>query len=832
MKTTLHSLLLALAFVAPATAQTAPKKKLPAITDQPAAAPVADPGWPRVIERDGMRLLYEQPQIDEWKDYRSLKARVAFSLTQADGKATVGIAELVGNTVANLEARTVFIEKVTIAAARFPGLSETEAPLMEAGLKKAFPGRAITVSLDRLIAGVERTKESFKTVELNMEAPPVFAGSAPSALLIVDGKPVLAPVPETKLQFLVNTNWDVFFEPEAKAYYLLSDKTWLTSDALESGWSLAVKVPDEFKKLPKDWDHVKKTLPVKVTKGMKIPALYFSDKPAELIEFNGAAPVFAKVEGTRLLWANNTESWLFQNTADSQLYFLTSGRWFRSAKLEGPWTYAGNDLPEDFKVIPPSHACADVLASVPGTQEAEDAVLLAQIPTQATVKRAEAEGKAAVKYDGEPAFTPVAGTTVSYATNTPNDVILVEKNYYLCLDAVWFISTAATGPWKICTTIPAVIYTIPASCPVHRVTYVKVEVNDDPDVVVCSYTAGYNGAFIAGMAIGAALVWGTGYHYHPYVYYGGACPIYRPYPYSYGVAAAYNPWTGGYAVGHRAYGPYGSAGRAAWYNPATGGYGRVASVQGPYGGRTVAAGYNPRSDTAWATRQGNNGYAQWGTSAVSRGNDYVRAGHIATEEGGVARWQGSNGGGKVKWTEDGAKGVAVHDGNMYAGKDGNVYRRDENGDWDKYGGGGDWEKTNTPNRPDNVNKPRTSTQSTGAAKRPGTTTKNTPDSIERRPATRPAQAAPAQGTMDNLNREAQSRDRGVTEASRQQNFQRSTAPATRPATAERNTGSFDRQAGASSRSFNRSGTPRAGGGGASRGGGGGGGEGGGGRGRR
>src|SRR5262245_29627747 len=100
MKITLPSLLLTLALVTPLAAQNAPKKKLPKVTDQPAMENAGkDPGWPRVIERDGNRLLYEQPQIDEWKDYRYLKARVAFSLTQPDGKATVGIAELRGNTV-------------------------------------------------------------------------------------------------------------------------------------------------------------------------------------------------------------------------------------------------------------------------------------------------------------------------------------------------------------------------------------------------------------------------------------------------------------------------------------------------------------------------------------------------------------------------------------------------------------------------------------------------------------------------------------------------------------------------------------------------------------
>ena len=41
-----------------------------------------------------------------------------------------------------------------------------------------------------------------------------------------------------------------------------------------------------------------------------------SEKPAELIVFAGETPGYEMVEGTPLLWARNTESWLFQNTAD------------------------------------------------------------------------------------------------------------------------------------------------------------------------------------------------------------------------------------------------------------------------------------------------------------------------------------------------------------------------------------------------------------------------------------------------------------------------------------------------------------------------------------
>jgi hypothetical protein len=85
--------------------------------------------------------------------------------------------------------------------------------------------------------------------------------------------------------------------------------------------------------------------------------------------------------------------------------------------LEGPWTYAGNDLPQDFSKIPPGSEVSEVLASVPGTDESKDAVLLAQVPTVAVVKRSEAESKAKVEYTGDPEFAPIPGTDLSYATN-------------------------------------------------------------------------------------------------------------------------------------------------------------------------------------------------------------------------------------------------------------------------------------------------------------------------------------------------------------------------------------------------------------------------------
>ena len=45
-----------------------------------------DPGWPREVTRNGIRFVYYQPQVDEWKDFRELRARLAFVITPAESQ--------------------------------------------------------------------------------------------------------------------------------------------------------------------------------------------------------------------------------------------------------------------------------------------------------------------------------------------------------------------------------------------------------------------------------------------------------------------------------------------------------------------------------------------------------------------------------------------------------------------------------------------------------------------------------------------------------------------------------------------------------------------------
>src|SRR5207247_3703740 len=78
----------------------------------------SDPGWPREVKQDGARLVYYQPQIDEWKEYRELTGDMAVSLTPPGGQPTPGVASLKASTMADSESRTVVIRSIDIVSSR------------------------------------------------------------------------------------------------------------------------------------------------------------------------------------------------------------------------------------------------------------------------------------------------------------------------------------------------------------------------------------------------------------------------------------------------------------------------------------------------------------------------------------------------------------------------------------------------------------------------------------------------------------------------------------------------------------------------------------------
>ena len=748
-----------------------------------------DPGWPREKYSNGTRLLIYQPQVDDWKNFQDLSWRMAVSLTPKGGKEVVGVVEMKGSTEVDNVAKVVIITNPEITGTYFPSLDQATKEKMEQ-LFKGFVPPTISISLHRLIASVPK-QEAPTGVQLNNDPPKIFVGYRPSILLSVDGEPALSEVPKTNLKFVVNTQWPLFFDSENSSYYLAVGQQWLTTNSLDAQWSPVKKLPRDMSKVPQDkqWSALKKIIPPPAKSGGVTPAVFYSDKPAEVILFDGQ-PVYAQIPDTQLTYATNTNSVVFVFTPTQQFYYLTAGRWFRANDLEGPWTYATPDLPPDFAKIPPSSPASAILASVPGTDEAKDAVLLAQVPTTIAVKPAEAQAKVKVEYGGDPKFEPIKGTSISYATNTQDKVIKVGDVYYLCLQGVWFMSPNPQGPWTTCTSVPQEIYTIPPSSPVYNVTYVTQTANPD-GTVQASYTAGYLGGFILGAATGAIIANGSGYYWPPYVYhppYGYAAyyPWATPYGGAYYGTAHYNSATGAYGWSQTAYGPYGSATRGAAYNPYTGTAARGATVSTPYGSRSAAQAYNPYTGTYAQTRQGSSPNAQWGSSYVSRGNQSATMGHYSTANGTVAGAEGSQGGkaaaSSTKWGNTAAGKTAS--GNMYAGHDGNVYKNTGNG-WQKYDNGS-WNSVNKP-QPNwqgaENSQQRTGSESSQQRSSAASSYNRSSASSYNRPSEGSYDRSGGGGynrsgggsssEMQNMQREAQNRQRGGQESQRFQDFQRS-----------------------------------------------------------
>ena len=647
-----------------------------------------DPGWPRQITKPSGKLVYYQPQVDDWNNYQTLNARSAFTITPTGGKTQVGVIAVQFQTSVNMDAHTVLLSNPQITSVAFPSLDPATSSEMDV-LVRTFlnPSATMNISLDRLVASVKKSKAP-PTTEVNNDPPTIFVSMKPALLLLVNGAPVLGKIANSSLQFVVNANWPVFFDQASSQYYLFNGKGWMQTASLTGTWVATSKLPSGMSQVPANanFASLKAYIPPPDSTATS-PVVYYSATPAEIIVFSGA-PQWTPIPGTQLSYGANSGSPIFKYTPTGAYYFLTSGRWFTASGPLGPWTFASFSLPSDFAKIPPNSPKGSVLASVPGTPEAQDAVLIAQIPTTVTVNPAQAASEVKVSYVGEPQFLPITGTSMSYATNTQNRVIQVGSEYYLVYQGIWFVAPSPQGPWQTAQTVPPVIYTIPPSSPVYNVTYVTQVATSDGNVQA-SYTAGYMGAFVTGAAVGAIVMSGTGYYYPPYIYHG----YYYPYAASYGYHT-YNPYTGAYGYANSAYGPYGSAHWGASYNPSTGTYARGATTSTAYGKQAVGEAYNPYTGASAATHQGSNAYGSWGQSVVNKNGNTAYTQHASNAYGSVGTVQTSQGGkGAATSTAYGNTAAGkTSNGDMYAGHDGNVYKNTGSG-WQTYNNGS-WNDVN------------------------------------------------------------------------------------------------------------------------------------------
>ncbi|MBV8072193.1 MAG: hypothetical protein JO270_19970 [Acidobacteriaceae bacterium] len=639
------------------------------------SSPAADPGWPRSYSDGAAALVLYQPQIDDWPSFKTMKARFALRLTPAKGAQPVwGVLFIQTETRVDFASRTVAFSGWSITGIHFSGSQEkSQLDAWQVLTKKLLPAFPAVVAVERVLPYIDPSRIDIRETAVALDPPPILVTTQPALMMIIDGQPVARDIKGTSLQKIVNTNWDLFFDKEVQRYYLRAENSWYSATALNNKWTPVGKLPNSFSRLP-DTGPYKDARDAAANPVQTRPmTIYVVNKPHELIELDGE-PTLQQIPNTKLEWVANTECDLFFDTASRRFFFLTSGRWFSAADLKsGDWKPATDSLPQDFKHIPPHHPRGRVLASIPGTPEAADAVVLAAIPITAAINRHTA--RATVRYAGTPQFISIPGTGVDYARNTPNEVLRVGQRYYLCLKGVWFVSDDGGGPWSAADTIPDEIYTIPPDSPKYNVTFVKVY-SSTAETVTYGYTAGYLGTYIAH---GVAM-WGTGFAYPSYIDTSDSLhPVYWSYPYyTYGSSAWYNALTGTYLRGTAFYGPYGGYARAAAYNPATMEYQWGPSAWAGYGAAAEGGVYDAATGGWTKAFHFANLYEGLAEAAAARPKKTSSAPALTSP--GVTPIGVLANPGQVSTSS------SSPDGDVYAGKDGNVYRRNASGQWDQNNG--------------------------------------------------------------------------------------------------------------------------------------------------
>jgi hypothetical protein len=701
--------------------------------------------FPRSYTVDGKDYEVHQPQLETW-DGRTLKGRFALSVkkgsrTLPDGKKEdlrdFGVVWFSATTQIDTGARMVVLTDVVFERVSFPNALGQEAEYLK--VVRAIPGRGATwsMSLDQLEAALAVSAMKAVSRRVLNNPPEIIFSTQPAMLLMVDGAPQLRPVGEG-IDRVVNTR--SLLLRQGNDFYTHMAGHWAQAPALSGPWQWVPSVPPALESAMSK-SATKVEMLDEPTPALKAafaegggPALYVRSTPAELISVQGD-PVFVGIPGTSLGYVDNTGADVFVDLAGGRntWYVLVSGRWFSAPSARGPWTnVSARKLPPEFSRIPPDSPKSNVLASIPDTPEARESLIANSLPQNATVSRGSVVLE--VPYDGEPVFQEIEGAGgLQYARNSPVPVIHVPgRGYYAVDKGVWFYAKAPTGPWEVAVEVPAEIYAIPSSSPLHYVTYVQVYGSQGEEVYV-GYTPGYYGTVVSDDVV----VYGTGYECDPYIseidddWYG--CPV----TYGLGTYFGWNPWVGwswgwGWGWYDGWYGPWdpwwgpwrdgargfaswrgaaaawnvydrwgngavrgtaaawadrlsgnaGRAGRGAWANAATGGVGaaRVAANTNLRTGRSTIAGEGMRYDADTGRLSGRAGFATSGANGAAGLGAFVSDGERIDAKG-VRGFNYNSDTGELH-----RGGVANVNDSVYASRDGEVYKYDN----------GEWTKVNTP----------------------------------------------------------------------------------------------------------------------------------------
>jgi hypothetical protein len=193
------------------------------------------------------------------------------------------------------------------------------------------------------------------------------------------------------------------------------------------------------------------------------PRIVYSSRPSLLVLIDGQ-PKFQANKDWNLDVVVNTPFTIVKNN-DGVFYLYGGKHWYSAQAATGPYAPAGN-IPSNLEQVQRSVDAANSSNAgyVDSSAAAQDNTI-----SDIVVSTSPAE---LIQTDGAPAFTPIDGTTLSYASNSSNDIFQDQSgHYYVLISGRWYGSSSLTGGWHYiaANALPADFAKIPEGSPKDNV---------------------------------------------------------------------------------------------------------------------------------------------------------------------------------------------------------------------------------------------------------------------------------------------------------------------------------------------------------------------------
>jgi len=169
------------------------------------------------------------------------------------------------------------------------------------------------------------------------------------------------------------------------------------------------------------------------------PRIIYADHPSLLVVIDGQ-PKLQTNKDWGLDVVVNTPFTIVK-AHDNQFYLYGSKHWYTAQEATGPYSQAGN-VPSELQQV--QSAVDNANSSSPGYTDSA-AAAQDNMVSDIVVSTGPAE---LIQTSGQPTWTPIQGTGLSYAGNSSNDIFQDQSGkYYVLISGRWYTSNSLSGGW-------------------------------------------------------------------------------------------------------------------------------------------------------------------------------------------------------------------------------------------------------------------------------------------------------------------------------------------------------------------------------------------------